>query len=317
MKPASRLAIGIDIGGSRTKLGLVTPEGRIQDVRTLPTIQNDRDPDEFFQQLLMDIQSMLIPNKERVIGIGACFLGWINNAGTGPQFCMNAPAFHQRDIKKILSSNFHLPTLIHDDVTAHTLAEFYYGNGQGCQRFLCLAMGTGLGAGVIVNGKPLQFTGGCAGDTGHVILQPGGPACASGCRGCGEALIGLAGIERLAKVKYQDYRSATDLIHAAARQADPVAMDVLGEIGRFTGQLLSSLFPIFMPEKITLTGGTSRAGTILLDATVERFEELSGDYYRAYASLPGIDFKGVEIDLTSLEGETAVIGAVAEFFVTK
>jgi predicted NBD/HSP70 family sugar kinase len=177
-------------------------------------------------------------------------------------------------------------------------------------------LGTGLGAGVIINGKPLEFTGGCAGDTGHVILRPDGPACASGCRGCGEALIGVAGIERLAIEKYQDHRPVSGLIRAAAEQRDAVAVQVFKEIGFYTGELLASLFPIFLPEKITLTGGTSRAGKVLLEAATARFEDLSGAYYRTYAGLPGIDFRGVQISLSSLKGETGVIGAATDFFRT-
>jgi glucokinase len=314
MKPASSWAIGIDIGGSRTKLGLVTPEGRIVDLRVLPTIQSHHETDEFIGKLLEEINSLLIPNKRRVVGIGACFLGWLNDAGTGPQFCMNAPSLHQVDFNALLSEAFQLPVIVHDDVTAHTLAEFHFGSGRNSRRFLCLAMGTGLGAGVIISGKPLDFTGGCAGDTGHVILRPGGPVCASGCRGCGEALIGVAGIKRLAAEKYADKRPARELIRAAAEKKDPVAVQVLGEIGQYTGELLASLFPIFFPEQITLTGGTSRAGDVLLEAAITRFEELSGVYYRNYASLPGVDFRGVRISLSSLDGETGVIGAVTDFF---
>ena len=157
-------------------------------------------------------------------------------------------------------------------------------------------------------------SGGCAGDTGHIILRPGGPACASGCSGCGEALIGVAGIERLAAEGYGDSRPASELIGAAASRADPVAVQVLAQIGQYTGELLSSLFRIFMPERIALTGGTSRAGDVLLEAVVARFEAMTGAYYRTYASLPGVDFAGVQISLSLLKGETGVIGAVTEFF---
>jgi glucokinase len=204
--------------------------------------------------------------------------------------------------------------VVHDDVTAHTLAEFYYGGGRGSRRFLCLALGTGVGAGIMIDGKPLQFTGGCAGDTGHVILRPGGPTCASGCRGCGEALIGVAGIERLAVEKYADGRPAAALIQAAASGAEATAVQIMGDIGQLVGELLASLFPIFLPETMTLTGGTSRAGNVLLNAAAARFEELSGAYYRTYAGLPGADFRGPQILLSSLEGETGVIGAVTDLF---
>jgi glucokinase len=310
---AAPLAIGLDIGGSRTKMGIVDSGGRVIEERVFSTNAKDSNRD-FVENLLKEIQLLLDMRRDEVIGIGVSFLGWLNEARTGPQFCMNAPALHHVDFKNLLGNAFQLPVIIHDDVTAHTLAEYHFGSGRGSRRFLCLAMGTGLGAGVIINGQPLDFTGGCAGDTGHVILRPDGPACSSGCRGCGEALIGLAGLERLSAQKFSDTRPASDIIRAAAEQRDPVAVQVMREIGGYTGELLSSLFPIFLPEQITLTGGTSRAGRVLLDAAAARFEQISGAYYRTYASLPGVDFRGVQISLSSLEGETGVIGAATDFF---
>lgn len=307
-------ALGVDIGGSCTKMGLVDRAGAVTEARQFATAVQGDQPDQFIAQLLAEVGGLLTSQPQGVIGIGVSFLGWLNEAGTGPQFCMNAPGLHQVDFKRLLAEAFRLPVVVHDDVTAHTLAEYHYGSGRGSRRFLCLAMGTGLGAGVIINGQPLRFTGGCAGDTGHIILRPGGPICTSGCRGCGEALIGVAGIERLAVLQYGDHRRAVELIGAAARGEDAVAAKVLAEIGQYTGELLASLFRIFLPEKIALAGGASRAGAVLLDAAISRFEELSGGYYRTYASLPGVDFRGVHIVLSRLEGETAVVGAATEFF---
>jgi glucokinase len=315
VKPASApLAIGLDIGGSRTKMGIVDSGGKVTETREFSTRIINTSHKDFINRLLEEIHHLVDLDRGDCVGIGVCFLGWLNQAGTGPQFCMNAPALHNIDFKALLTDAFRLPVVVHDDVTAHTLAEYHFGNGRGSRRFLCLAMGTGLGAGVIIDGKPLDFTGGCAGDTGHLILRPGGPVCASGCRGCAEALIGVAGIERLAAEKYADKRPASMLIRAAASQSDQVAVEVMQEIGMYTGELLSSLFPIFLPEQITLTGGTSRAGHVLLEVAKERFEELSGSYYRTYANLPGVDFKGVQISTSGLEGETGVIGAVTDFF---
>jgi glucokinase len=314
--PASavQLALGLDIGGSRTKLGLVESSGRIRVAQHFATDVREGGGAAFIDRLMLEIRRLYEPYRHEVIGIGASFLGWLNKAGTGPQFCMNAPALHQVDFRNLLADAFQLPVVVHDDVTAHTLAEFYYGGGRGSRRFLCLALGTGVGAGIMIDGKPLQFTGGCAGDTGHVILRPGGPTCASGCRGCGEALIGVAGIERLAVEKYADGRPAAALIQAAASGAEATAVQIMGDIGQLVGELLASLFPIFLPETMTLTGGTSRAGNVLLNAAVARFEELSGAYYRTYAGLPGADFRGPQILLSSLEGETGVIGAVTDLF---
>jgi glucokinase len=308
------LALGFDVGGTNTKIGLVTADAKVVALRQFPTGVGDTVPDRFVRALLENIRALLEMAETDVVGIGITFLGWVNETETGPYFTMNAPAFHNFNFRGLIEDAFRLPTVVHDDVTAHTLAEYRYGSGQGTRRFLCLAMGTGAGAGVIVDGKPVQYAWGTTGDAGHIILRPGGPVCASGCRGCAEAFIGVAGIERLAIEKFQCERPAHELIRGAARGDDPIAVAVLQEIGTYTGELLASLFRMYIPEKIALTGGTSRAGPVLLEAVKARFEELAGDYCHTFASAVGTDFTGVEIVLARVKGETGVIGAVADFF---
>ncbi|MGQ9683962.1 MAG: ROK family protein, partial [Anaerolineae bacterium] len=137
------LALGLDIGGSRTKLGLVDSSGMVVEGHSFVTLAQGQDPGPFIERLLMEIRDMLGPRRRQIIGIGASFLGWLNESGTGPQFCMNLPALHEVDFKNLLADAFDLPVLVHDDVTAHTLAEYHYGFGRGSRRFMCLAMGTG------------------------------------------------------------------------------------------------------------------------------------------------------------------------------
>jgi glucokinase len=269
-------------------------------------------PQVFIDTLLAEIHHILRQARRPVIGIGITFLGWINEARTGPYFCMNAPALHNFNFKALIEDEFDCPVVVHDDVTAHTLAEFTFGVGRGCRRFMCLAMGTGLGAGMIVDGTPLQFTGGCAGDTGHILLRPGGPECTAGCKGCAEALIGVAGIERLAREKYHAPKNTFEIIQGSSTGSDPVAISVMRDIGEYTGELLASLFPIFVPDRIALTGGTTKAGEALLESTREKFESLMGGYCRSYAHISGNHFSKDKIVFGELKGETGVIGAVVD-----
>jgi len=317
MRQNEPLAIGFDIGGSQTKIGLVDRRGNILSRRSFPTRVQEGGLEPFLTQLQAEIRSVLKAAPNSLLGIGATFLGWINEARTGPIFCLNAPALHGFNIKQFIEDEFHLPVVVHDDVTAHLMAEYTFGSGRGIDRFMCLAMGTGLGAGVIIHGIPLDFTGGCAGDTGHVLLRPGGPACSSGCKGCAEALIGVAGIERLAFQKYGQPKPAQEIIKSASEVSDPIAIEVMKEIGFYTGELLASLSSIFLPERIALTGGTARAGRVLLQATRERFEFLVGDYHRTFSKLSHGEHPGVEIVLGEMQGETGVIGAVVDLFKPK
>ena len=146
-----------------------------------------------------------------------------------------------------MDEEFGLPVKLIDDSNAHALAEYSYGTGQGSHRFMNLAMGTGVTAAVILYGTPLQFTCGCAGDTGRMILRPGGPPCSAGCKGCAEALIGVAGIERLALEKLGTPVSARQVIELARAGTDALATAVVSEIGGYTGELLASLSLSFCP----------------------------------------------------------------------
>lgn len=308
------IALGFDIGGSTTKVGLVSHSGKILAIEKTPTDVEIIGLDRFLTKFLALIHTMLAQAGRPVAGIGGTFLGWIDEARSGPYLCINAPSLHGLNLRKILDEQFGLPVKLIDDSNAHALAEYSFGTGQGCRRFMNLAMGTGLSAAIILYGKPLEFTCGCAGDTGHMILRPGGPSCSAGCKGCGEALIGVAGIERLALEKYGAPVSARQVIELARNGLDPLATAVIIEIGGYAGELLASLSHIFLPERISLSGGTANAGEVLLKAVQERFEYLVGDYHRLYASRSGGYYNGVEIVLGKLKEETGLIGATVGLF---
>ena len=308
------LAVGFDIGGSNTKIGLVSKSGQIFHSKSIPTDVQTVGVTLFIQTLIEEIRAMINVSPVQVKGIGGTFLGWINEEHTSPFLCLNAPLLHGVDIKNLLRSTFSLPVWLIDDTNAHALAEYLYGSGKGESRFMCLALGTGVSAGMIINGKPLNFTGGCIGDTGHLILRPNGPRCSAGCSGCAEALIGVEGIERLAFEKTGSRLSARRIIELARDIKDPVAIQVIEEIGGYVGELLASLSHIFLPELIAISGGTANAGDLLLKAAQQRFEEINGDYHRTYAGMAGDYYKGVNLVLGKLKSETGMIGATAGLF---
>jgi len=308
------IALGFDIGGSTTKVGLVSRSGEILRLKKYPTDVEQAGLERYLDKFLRRLGGMLEQADGGVAGIGGTFLGWIDEVRSGPFLPFNAPSLNRLNLKQILEQAFELPVQLIDDANAHALAEYTYGSGRGCRRFMNLAMGTGLTAAVILYGRSLQFTGGCAGDTGHVILRPGGPVCSAGCKGCAEALIGVQGIERLALERYGEPRSARQVIEAVRSGDDQAARQVMIEIGGYVGELLASLSHIFLPEVISLSGGTANAGEALLEAVRERFEFINGDYHRAYASQSGGYYNGVEIVLGQLKEETGLIGATVGVF---
>jgi predicted NBD/HSP70 family sugar kinase len=229
----------------------------------------------------------------------------------GPIVCPNTPALRGLDLHGLMADRFGLPVIVNNDLTAHTLAEYHFGSGRGTRRFMVMAMGTGLGAGVIIDGQALRYAGGCAGDTGHVIIQPGGPECSMGCKGCAEALIGTPGIERLARERTGRDVPAHQVI-AGAREGQPEMVAIMVQIGEWLGLALATLSVIYLPERIALTGGQAEAGKVLLDATERRFRELVGTYHERTARMTDLFYRRVEFVLGEMRSQTGVVGAVAE-----
>ena len=308
------VALGFDIGGTKTKIGLVTSHGEIIAEKTFHTDLVNQSLKVYIEEFFMQIHHLLDSSPINVLGIGGTFLGWIDDDRSGPFLCQNVPVFHGLDLKALLEHEFNLPVSLIDDANAHALAEYTFGNGRGMRRFMSVALGTGIGIAMMIDGKPLDFTSGCIGDAGHIILRPGGPTCSAGCKGCSEALIGVAGIERLGLEKYGVFKPAYEIIRLAKEGEDSIAVEIMQEIGGFVGEMLASLIHIFLPDRIVLAGGTMNAGQVLLDATQKRFDALVGDYYHIYTSLSHGYYHKAEIVMNTVQGETGVIGSVVNLF---
>lgn len=316
MSAPAPLAIGIDIGGTHAKIGLVNIDGAVFAFRRIPTRAQGTDPGPFLDDLIANARQVQAAAPAPPIGIGISTHGYIDDARRGPIVCANTPALRGVDMRGLFADTFGLPVMVNNDLTAHALAEYHYGSGRGARRFLCMAMGTGLGAGVVINGQALRFIGGKAGDTGRVIVEPGGPPDVYGARGSAEALCGVPGIERLALQRYGRRVPAHEVIQAARDGSDERAVRVMEQIGDYLGQALATLCSIYLPDRVAITGGTAEAGAVLLDACRRRFDALVADYHRAIAELAPDFYSGVEIVLGEMRGETGMVGAVVEIFQT-
>lgn len=288
-------AIGIDIGGTRTKLARVAADGQVQRVLTLSTSAN-RDPAPFLVTLRGQVAELL--NAGPACGIGLALNGFLDEDLRSCRFSPNSPALVGFDFAAWLEG-FGLPYAIEQDLNAPALAEYYFGAYRQAPRLMSASIGTGLGAGLVVNGQVLRFAGGTLGDSGHIILLPDGPACTAGCRGCAEALIGSSGVERLARERGIGSLPAHEII-AAARRSEPWATGIFETVGGWLGQWLASLAPIFLPSHILLCGGVVEAGDILLCAADQRLRALAGPEYAR-----------CQVDISSFGGLAGVIGAAA------
>lgn len=287
-------AIGIDIGGTTTKLALVDSCGEIHTLNTIPT--EGQIGTEVYVTNLLDETDQLVEFANSagfsLQGIGISVAGFIDPAHTKMVFNPNIPALVEYPITQIYEQRFRLPVILEVDSNSATLGEYQFGAGRFSQRFMCLAIGTGVGGGMTIGGHLLRFAYECMGDMGHVIVEPGGPPCNVGCRGCAEAMISAPAVAQHAKRGLSNQTDsdlhrligekgdlyAQDVIEAA-KQGDNFAVSVLARTGHWLGVALASLAPLFLPDCIAIAGGVSEAGDLLLSPALETLKTISGDFY--------------------------------------
>lgn len=307
-----RTALGLDIGGTHTKIGVITSNGQILRRVTLPTtICGDPKPylDEVRHQL------RLLCRSYEPVGLGVSLPGFLSADRSTITFNPNTPCLVGVDFRQEFSI-LGLPLCFEQDLNTPALAEYAFGEQRGTDRLLSATIGTGLGAAMVIEGRLLRYFGAIAGDNGHIILQPDGPACTAGCRGCAEALIATPAIISLYR-QYEHYPAAAKIhqlisdgneipraVITAAAEGDPLACQIMNEIGTRLGQWLASLCPVYMPNVILICGGVSAAGEVLRRAAEDRMRQLTGPEY----GRPGV-FLGRFL------GNSGMIGAAAPFLI--
>ncbi len=314
---AENVLIGIDIGGTTTKIALLTNDGNLIEKCVLPTPVSD---DGTFlsvsvtQTLDRLFETHHLP-KESVAGIGVGAPGPVDQK-TGVFFeltNLNWPDYFP--MQDILQTSTGLPVVINNDANCAALGEMWRGAGMGSQDLVCLTLGTGIGGGVIVNGGIVQGVRGAAGEIGHypsVVVD--GAQCNCGKTGCLETIASAAGIVRLAAERVEDNRDCskrlTSLLNrngsisakevfALAGVGDVTALEVVTEAAQYLGVACASIANMLNPEKIVLGGGVSKAGDLLLHPVKSTYAKHA---FPASAS-------ATEIVLARLGNDAGVIGA--------
>jgi glucokinase len=270
-----------DIGGTSTKLGVFVPPDGLRLLESIPT----RGPAEEFGKALCEAvrrsRHLVISEHGDVFGLGVAVAGFLNDERDRMIYNSNLTWLEDYPLRDVLVKELSLPVELEVDSNAAALAEFHLGAGRTSARFLCLTVGTGLGVGMIVHGQPLRFAYGCMGDPGHIVVQPNGPLCRCGGRGCAEVLVAapaLAEEYRLRKGRDQPC-SLRDVIHAA-REGDRIACSVIEHAGEWLGIVTASLANTFYPDHIVFAGGLAEAGDLVLRSIQRSFDYSASTFAR-------------------------------------
>ncbi|MDY3537325.1 ROK family protein [Riemerella anatipestifer] len=275
---SSRMALGIDIGGTNTKFGLVNYRGEILGKGRIKTDYDEID--DFINALYKEIELILEQHnaKDQLAGIGIGAPNGNYYKGT----IENAPNLNWKGIVPLaekITAKFGVPCKVTNDANAAAYGEMMFGAARGMKNFIMITLGTGVGSGVIANGQLVYGHDGFAGELGHTIVKPGGRKhWSTGSEGSLEAYASATGIAITAKKmraefpesmlnNYPEEQINAKTVHECALAGDPTAIEVFRYTGQKLGEALANFVMFSSPEAILLFGGVIKAGDFILKPT--------------------------------------------------
>ena len=291
---SAQRAIGVDVGGTKILAGIVDRQGEVarREERSTPISSQD----ELLSELDRIVETLL---EDDVAGLGFGLPSTIDQRTGRAVSSVHIP-LADLDFRDRMGERFGLPVAIDNDANAAAIAEWRLGAGRGASHVVVLTLGTGIGGGLILDGRPYRGSIGAGAELGHIVLEYGGPPCGAGCTGLGhfEAVVSGSVADAAAVRRFGAGTDARDLVGAAIA-GDEGAREDLGEIGRRLGSGIASLVNIFNPEIVVLGGGFSEAGELVL---APARETLARDGLRPARDL-------VRIEWAELGAEAGMVGA--------
>ena len=316
MKGQKEFTVGIDIGGTTTKFGIVDAKGKIIEQDRIPSNEH-----EVVEDFIEDLYEKLFPMIEkgggtsnfRGIGMGAPN----GNVYTGTiEYAPNLKWKGIIPIADLIEKKFGLPTKLTNDANAAAMGEMMYGCAQNMKHFITITLGTGVGSGIVIDGRMVVGHDGFAGELGHTIIRPGGRMHKStGMAGSLEAYASATGVRETAIEFLTEYPQQESLlrnysineltsesVYECALQGDTIANEIFEFTGQILGESLANFIMFSSPEAIVLFGGLTKAGELLLKPTRKHME----------ANLLPIFQNKVKLLYSQLkEADAAILGASA------
>lgn len=304
-----KYGFGVDVGGTTVKLGLFDETGVLLDKREIPT-HTENGGERILPDIAAAIDTVLLEkgiDKSAVTGVGIGVPGPINDEGVVNR-CVNLN-WGVFNLHETLGALTGLRVKGGNDANCAALGEAWKGGGAGSRSSLFVTLGTGVGGGVILNGKILGGAHGVGGEVGHITVSaPDKHPCTCGKRGCVEQYASATGIVRMTKERLAESETPSVLravknltckeIFDAAKASDTLAFETLEQVFDYLGEALASACCVCDPERIILGGGVSKAGEFLLDGAARHFEK-----HMFHAC------KGTEFSLATLGNDAGMYGA--------
>lgn len=306
------LAIGVDVGGTNVKAGLVTAGGSVLEVVTEPSPETAPE----LAAVVGDLVSALRHDpSHQVVAVGVGAAGFVDADRATVLFAPNLPWRHE-PLRAVVAERVGLPVVVENDANAMAWGEYVFGAGRGADHLVCVTIGTGIGGGVVQAGRLLRGAYGIAAELGHVRVVPDGRRCGCGNRGCWEQYCSAGALVReardlarvapasaaglLALAAGEPSRITAALVAQAARDGDPAALECFAQVGAWLGQGLADAAAVLDPSRFVIGGGVVAAGDLLL-----------GPARRAYAArLTGRGHRPLaEVVAATLGNDAGLVGA--------
>lgn len=308
---------GVDIGGTNTKIGIVSSEGRIVAKESIKTLSMEG-VESTLKRIWASIKGLLEKNEinyEDLLGVGMGIPGPVREQEI-VGFFANFPWEKNLNIAKLFRNISGKETKLENDVNVIALGEARHGAGRGAKTSVTIALGTGIGGGIYIDGKIISGFNGAGGEVGHMKLVKDGKLCGCGQKGCFEAYASATGIEReaISRLKvnktnklYQKLNGEIDKVEAkdvfdCAKEGDAFSLDIVDYEAEYLAMGIGNILNLINPEKIILAGGVSLAGDILLDRVKEKLPK--------YAMSVAIE-NVFSIELGILGNDSGIYGASA------
>ncbi len=310
----SKYSIGIDLGGTKILTALVNKEnGEIISFEKKKT-KKDKGTEKLVQKIINSVNEVLVTSGKDISKIDDIGIGAAGQIDREKGIIINAPNINCSDLKlkDILEKEFNKPVILGNDVEIATIGEMYFGAGINEKDFVCIFVGTGIGSGIVQNGRLRYGTTGTAGEIGHIIVDVGGRACGCGGCGCLEAYASRLAIEKritgalkkgrtsdIVNYLVEDKPIKTSMIKKSLDNKDDLVMQIINEASEYLASGLASIINFHNPGMIILGGG-------LMDA-IDYFYERSVELARI-KSLP-TPSKSIRFKKAQLGDFSGVIGA--------
>ena len=252
--------IGVDVGGTNIKLGVVHPSGKVIARTSFATKPFASSKIRLISALAREIEAIIIQtglSKKDVAGVGIGLPGLIDHTKGIVRFLPNIPGWRNVRLKTILRQKLKLPVFIDNDAKLITLAEWKFGAGKGAANMVCLTLGTGIGSGLILDNRLYRGEDNVAGELGHVPLNERGPACNCGGHGCFEAYIGNRPLVARANALMDRRDMTLEGMFQLAKAGNSKALRFWRETAEHLGNGLVTVVNLLNPRLIVIGGGVS------------------------------------------------------------